>query len=369
MRLRVGIHEHNNCRSICDRTYRGTRREGLEILRRIIGVGLILASLFTGTARAAPVNVVAPWIEGTPAAGELLLAHPGVWTYHPSGISFSIRWYNGAQEGDVDWGYRLAAEDVGKKVCFEVTATDYMGSTASYVCARTYTSWPAPLNLLVPKILGEAQVGATLTADVGEWYVLGPEQPTFHIFWHVNGCQECELTEGETYTVPPGAAGQYVSMFINPSIPDGGGGTAKGYAVAEALKIPAAVEPSPVPSGGGSVLPTPPPPSVSTSPTEAQRPVLRMGEYRKGPRARAGERWSYAATIFKDSEQVFSGRVKCSAKIQRVYVKTRKKSFRQGVARCVWRIPDWSVTQLFIGRITFESEGLTATREFFIRIR
>ncbi len=129
-----------------------------------------------------PVLSTPPTLVGPPEAGQLLAAVPGTWEGGKP-IQFTYQWRscdaagancNAIAGATAEW-YRPASTDVGHSLQVVVSATSAAGS-ASTTTVPTAAVTPAgtppaarPGNLAPPAILGTAQAGQVLTADVGTW--------------------------------------------------------------------------------------------------------------------------------------------------------------------------------------------------------
>lgn len=89
-----------------------------------------------------------------------------------------------------------------------------------------------------------------------------------------------------------------------------------------------------------------------------------------GP-ATAGERFGAVAKVTRDDtgERVRSGTIRCRAAIGGVALTPEQATFRNAVAKCVWRLPAGSAGKTVRGSMTVRALGSTATRAFAERIR
>jgi hypothetical protein len=94
------------------------------------------ASNPTNTVAGPPVNTAAPFARGTMVVGQVVTAEPGTWTGRAP-ITFSYRWLRcNSAGGDCQSiagagsrDYRVSSSDVGRKLRFNVTARNSLGSS------------------------------------------------------------------------------------------------------------------------------------------------------------------------------------------------------------------------------------------------
>ena len=109
------------------------------------------ASNPTATVVGPPVNTAAPFPRGAMVVGQVVTAEPGTWTGRPP-ISFSYRWLRCnsaggecvAIEGGSSRSYRVSSGDVGRKLRFNVTARNSLGSTTVISTESAVVSEPVP---------------------------------------------------------------------------------------------------------------------------------------------------------------------------------------------------------------------------------
>ena len=110
-----------------------------------------VASNPTATVIGPPVNTSVPSVRGTMVAGSLATADPGSWTGSQS-ISFSYRWLRcNTQGGDcvsiagaTGRNYRLASNDVGHRIRFNVTARNSVGTLTAISGESAIVTEPLP---------------------------------------------------------------------------------------------------------------------------------------------------------------------------------------------------------------------------------
>lgn len=141
-----------------------------------------------------PRNLVEPSISGTFTQGRIVFASLGTWA-GVTPLSYAYQWVRCGAGGGLPDGsnctpisgattssYTLAADDVGQRIRIRITASNGLGaqtvaSNASAEVTATSSTTPAPqapLNSVLPAILGSATVGTTLTASVGLWTGTAP---------------------------------------------------------------------------------------------------------------------------------------------------------------------------------------------------
>ncbi len=125
------------------------------------------ASNPTATVEGPPVNVVPPSPRGSWVVGQLVTADPGSWTGRRP-ISFSYRWLRcnaGGGEcasisGATSRNYRVRSGDVGRKLRFNVTARNALGSTTVVSTESAVVTAPLPSGAIrLPN--GEVSIPAT----------------------------------------------------------------------------------------------------------------------------------------------------------------------------------------------------------------
>jgi hypothetical protein len=105
----------------------------------------------TTTVQGPPVNTAPPFPQGPMVVGQVVTAEPGTWTGR-SPISFSYRWLRcnsaGGECQSIGGGgsrsYRVASADVGRKLRFNVTARNSLGSTTVISTESAVVSEPLP---------------------------------------------------------------------------------------------------------------------------------------------------------------------------------------------------------------------------------
>jgi hypothetical protein len=98
-----------------------------------------------------PVNTATPFPRGSMVVGQVVTAEPGTWTGRQP-ISFSYRWLRcnsaggecASIAGGTSRNYRVEAEDVGRKLRFNVTARNSIGSVTVISTESAVVSEPLP---------------------------------------------------------------------------------------------------------------------------------------------------------------------------------------------------------------------------------
>jgi hypothetical protein len=245
--------------------------------RRLLGLSVALSAVVAATAfstagsaaqQAAPTNTTEPRILGTARIGATLTANRGIWTGDPT--SYRYQWVRCAASGGrpdgsdcpairgaTDQQYDVTAADAGRRLRVRVTATNADGSAtaASNATSLIQAAPSAPSNTRPPTISGNAVVGATLTANAGQW----TQQPSFRYLWHrcdQNG-ESCAAISGaneRTYVLKPVDQGNTLRVRVTAT---SGGVSATATSVPTSLVRTATTPPPPVvngcPTGSGSI--------------------------------------------------------------------------------------------------------------------
>jgi hypothetical protein len=98
-----------------------------------------------------PVNTAPPFPRGSLVVGQVVTAEPGTWTGRQP-ISFSYRWLRcnsaggecAAISGGTSRNYRVSQSDVGRKLRFNVTARNSIGSVTVISTESAIVSEPLP---------------------------------------------------------------------------------------------------------------------------------------------------------------------------------------------------------------------------------
>jgi hypothetical protein len=245
--------------------------------RRLLGVAVALTALIAATAfatvgsaakLAAPRNTTEPRILGTAKIGAMLTANRGIWTGDPT--SYRYRWVRCPESGGrpdgsdcatvggaTDQQYDVTAAVAGKRLRVRVTATNADGSAtaASNATALVKAAPNTPSNTKPPTISGKPVVGATLTADSGQW----TGQPSFRYEWRrcdENGAS-CAAISGameRTYVLKPVDEGNTLRVRVEAT---SNGATGAATSVPTGVVRPATTPSPPAlngcPTGSGAI--------------------------------------------------------------------------------------------------------------------
>jgi hypothetical protein len=125
-----------------------------------------------------PVLVSEPVVTGPLTSGSLLATTVGTWS--PAGTSYTFQWERSlgggayvAIPGATRAAYRLVVGDDGAMLRVRVTAINADGSDAALSDEVGPVVVPAPVNAVVPRIIGAAKTGTQLTATTGTWNPAG----------------------------------------------------------------------------------------------------------------------------------------------------------------------------------------------------
>lgn len=113
------------------------------------------ASNPTATVVGPPVNTMQPFPRGAMVVGQVVTADPGSWTGRQS-ISFSYRWLRcnsaggecASIPGATLRNYRVSASDVGRKLRFNATARNSLGSTTVISTESAVVTEPLPAGAI-----------------------------------------------------------------------------------------------------------------------------------------------------------------------------------------------------------------------------
>jgi hypothetical protein len=175
----------------------------------------------------APVNTALPIITGTVRAGQTIQVSTGTWTGYPT-PTYSYEWRigggNNTYAGSTSSSITIPPGYVGSKLYCRVTATNTAGTSgASSADTATITKGAgAPVNTVAPTISGTAQVGQTLTANIGTW--TGTPTPTYTYQWWYGSGTFANITTRTTspnYTIVSGDAGNVIYCSVEAGNTDG----------------------------------------------------------------------------------------------------------------------------------------------------
>jgi hypothetical protein len=184
-----------------------------RLLAVVAGLAALVGlTLFSGAGSAArqavPTNTTEPRILGQARIGETLTAVRGLWTGDPT--SYRFQWVRCPESGGRADGsdcaaiggatsqqYVVSESDAGRRLRVRVTAANADGSaTAASNATPLIRAVAAPVNTRPPTVSGNPVVGATLTANPGEW----TQRPTLAYEWRrcdANGAS-CAAIGGAT---------------------------------------------------------------------------------------------------------------------------------------------------------------------------
>lgn len=172
-------------------------------------------SAATGTVMALNPVLTAPTpkITGTAKVGYTLTAVPGTWGPAPVALKYQWKANGIAITGATAATFKSTAAQLGKTLSVTVTGSKAGYNTAAKTSALTARVAVGTLAVAVPKIMGTAKVGYTLTAVPGAW---GPAPVTLKYQWKANGIA---ITGATASTYKPAAAviGKTLSVTVTGS--------------------------------------------------------------------------------------------------------------------------------------------------------
>ncbi len=173
-------------------------------------------------------NAPTPWIEGTAAVGQQLIANLETnWSQSPNLV---YQWRaNGVNiPGANADRYTLTSAEKGKKITVTLTGSrpDYQTTTTisdptAAVASSPFTTAP------IPTISGTAQVGLTLTADPGTW----EPTATLAYSWKANG-KTIKGATAASYKLKAAEGGKKITVTVT--------GSAAGYVTQAKTSVPTA---------------------------------------------------------------------------------------------------------------------------------
>ncbi len=165
------------------------------------------------TINAAPAEVTAPTVGGTPRAGETLTCVNGKWSGTPA-PSFAFAWLRDGKPfaGGEASTYEATSADVGQELACKVTATNSVGSASATAAAVTVEAALAePANVTAPSLSGGSRAGETLTCAPGEW--TGNPTPALTYAWLRDGTPIAGA-EASTYEATSADVGHEVACKV-----------------------------------------------------------------------------------------------------------------------------------------------------------
>jgi hypothetical protein len=183
----------------------------------VVGRGSGAAAKAEVPASFTPAPWVKPGVGGSPQVGREQRAVAGSWV--PDGAEVSYQWTSDGRPiaGATASTYVIPPEQVGHEVEVRVTAT--AGGTSTTKASDNIADvYPARFSAPVPTIAGTATVGATLTADPGEWK---PAASKLTYRWLRNG-KKIKGAAAATYVLTAADARKKIQVEVT--------GSALGYA-------------------------------------------------------------------------------------------------------------------------------------------
>lgn len=154
-----------------------------------------------------------PTITGAPRVGTPVTASPGVWSPAPA---YRYQWLasGNAIPGATASSYTPGPEQMGRQLQVAVTATraGYTQVVSTSPASPTVAAGTIA-NSAPPRVLGTAQVGATLTAYAGTW---SPAPTTTTYQWLDNG-NPVAGRAGSSFVVGPAQLGHQLSVQVTVS--------------------------------------------------------------------------------------------------------------------------------------------------------
>jgi hypothetical protein len=111
----------------------------------------VAASIPTSTVGGPPQNTAPPWPRGSTVVGQVMTADPGTWT-GAAPMRFAYRWLRcnsaggecASIAGGTSRSYRVSQSDVGRKLRFNVTARNSLGSLTVISTESAVVTEPLP---------------------------------------------------------------------------------------------------------------------------------------------------------------------------------------------------------------------------------
>ncbi len=219
-----------------------------------------LASVYAGsTSLGRPVNVVLPWITGSPQSREKLTANAGSWAESPTGYAYQWQRCNSAGEsctnieGATEQTYTLGPADVHSTLRVAVTASNATGPSpaeSSKQTAVVTANTPTAVGGKGPTIKGVAEDEQTLTAETGTW----TESPTsFKYQWETcnksgEACNNISGATSSTYVLKPTEVGDTLRVIVTAK-----NGVGETSATSEKTAVVVAAPPSVVEGKGPTI--------------------------------------------------------------------------------------------------------------------
>ena len=161
-----------------------------------------------------------PTVTGASGVGATLTGSNGTWAGHPD--TYAYQWSRCDSTGgncvfiagEQSTTYVTTASDVGMRLRFRVTATNYLGSTLTQ--SLPFAVIDAPVNVDKPVVSGPTSIGSTLNATTGTW----TRNPTSYAYqWQRcdsagNNCAAISGAQASAYTIVGGDAGSRIRVRV-----------------------------------------------------------------------------------------------------------------------------------------------------------
>ena len=191
-----------------------------------------------------PFNTAEPTITGTPREGSTLTGSDGEW-YGTAPFSFTYSWWRcGSTTCDRIPGasaksYTPTSADVGRRLYFEVVASNAAGSDYAFSEGTQPVRSRGPALAAPPTVNGEPRVGIFLDASPGVWTGIPPIQYAYQ--WQQcdaagSGCRDLANETAAVFEVRRAHIGSRIRVVVTASNVDGS---------VSAISEPSAVVPTP----------------------------------------------------------------------------------------------------------------------------
>ncbi|MCK6079029.1 carboxypeptidase regulatory-like domain-containing protein [Microbacterium sp. EYE_5] len=181
-----------------------------------------------------------PSISGEVKVGSTLTAQPGSWT---PGTQFAYRWSIGGADAGANQTLVVPASAVGKTITVTVTGSLGGHNSETRTSGATGTVPNQTLTIGRPTISGAVKVGATVTAQPGDW----TPGTQLSYDWRIDGVS---AGTGQTLVVPASAVGKALAVTVTGSL--AGYDTAQ-QSSASTGAVPPRVLTAPTPTISGTV--------------------------------------------------------------------------------------------------------------------
>jgi hypothetical protein len=179
------------------------------------------------TPQAAPTNTAEPVISGSAVEGFTLTASTGSWT--GTSLSYAYRWVRCDAGGGLPDGsdcpsipgasgssYTLTADDVGRRLRVQVTASNATGSGTATAnptdVVQQSTTTGAPRNIVEPSLSGTFAVGRLVVASPGTW---AGATPLSYAYQWVRCGSDGGLSDGSNCTFISGATSSTYLLTVD----------------------------------------------------------------------------------------------------------------------------------------------------------